>query len=60
MGISQLDLQNLRHLIGQHETVEKKLRFYASQMQDSKLKNMFENSANEAVQTKQNLISYLQ
>ena len=39
-NLNQLELQNLRHLIGAHCTIEKKLDFYSKQCTDTTLKNM--------------------
>lgn len=54
-----MELQNLRHLIGAHEIAEKKLNFYASQAQDQQVKQMFQQSAQSAAQTRQKLITFL-
>ncbi|MDD4801512.1 MAG: hypothetical protein PHF24_01025 [Syntrophomonas sp.] len=59
MSISQLELQNLRHLIGSHATAEKKLNFYASQCQDAQVRQMFEQSAQSASDTRNKLLSFL-
>jgi hypothetical protein len=59
MNLTQLELQNLRHLIGAHATSEKKLRFYASQCQDAQVKQMFEQSAQSAADTHKKLMSFL-
>lgn len=59
VNLSQLELQNLRHLIGSHATAEKKLQFYASQCQDSQIKQMFEQSAQSACDTRKKLMSFL-
>lgn len=57
--LNQLELQNLRHLIGSHQTAEKKLQFYAQQCQDPQVKQMFEQSAQSACDTKNKLMSFL-
>ncbi|MBU5592885.1 hypothetical protein KQI89_14115 [Clostridium sp. MSJ-4] len=59
MQLSQLELQNLRHLIGSHETAHQKLSAYAQQATDPQIKQMFEQSAKEAQNTKQKLINFL-
>ena len=59
MNINQMELQNLRHLIGAHEIGEKKLNFYASQSQDAQVQQMFQQSAQSASQTRQKLLSFL-
>ena len=57
--LTQTELQNLRHLIGSHETVYKKLNTYASQVVDPQIKQMFTKSAQDALNTKQKLMSFL-
>jgi truncated hemoglobin YjbI len=59
MNINQMELQTLRHLIGSHEIGEKKLNFYASQAQDPQIRQMFQQSAQSASQTRQKLLSFL-
>lgn len=59
MTLNQLELQNLRHLIGSHATAEKKLRFYAQQSQDAQVRQMFEQAAQSAVDTRNKLMSFL-
>jgi len=54
-----MELQALRHLIGSHETAEKKLNFYAEQAQDPQVRQMFQQSAQSASQTRQKLLSFL-
>jgi len=57
--LNQLELQNLRHLIGFHETASQKLQAYSQQASDPQVKQMFERSAQEARNTKQKLMSFL-
>lgn len=57
--ISELDLQNLRHLIGGHETSHNKFSSYAEEADDSQVKQFFQKSAQSAEQTKQQLIQFL-
>ena len=40
-NLSQVELQNLRHLIGAHETSYQKLNTYASQAVDPQIKQIF-------------------
>lgn len=54
-----MELQNLRHLIGAHETSYKKLSTYAQQCTDPQIKQLFQKSAQEAQNTKQRLMSFL-
>ncbi len=57
--INQQELENLRHLIGAHDTGAQKLEAYAQQCTDSEIKQMFQQSANSARQTKQKLMQFL-
>lgn len=57
--LNQLELQNLRHLIGSHETSYKKLQAYAAQSTDPQIKQMFEKSAQDAKNTKDQLLTLL-
>ena len=58
-NLSQMELQNLRHLIGAHETNYQKLNTYASQAVDPQIKQIFTKSAQDALNTKQKLMSFL-
>ncbi|MCI6018845.1 MAG: hypothetical protein MRZ59_08380 [Clostridiales bacterium] len=57
--LSILDLQNLRHLIGGYDTTHCKMKAYAEQASDPKVKQFFEKSADAALQTKQQLMQFL-
>lgn len=57
--LNQQELQNLRHLIGSHETVYQKLQTYAQQVTDPQIKQMFQKSAQDAKNTKQRLMTFL-
>lgn len=57
--LNQQELQNLRHLIGAHNTSYQKLQTYAQQCTDPQVKAYFEKSAQDALKTKQQLMSYL-
>ncbi|NLM52824.1 MAG: hypothetical protein GX197_08425 [Firmicutes bacterium] len=57
--LNQQELENLRHLIGAHETGAQKLEAYAQQCSDPEIKQMFQQSANRARQTKQKLLQFL-
>jgi len=57
--LNQQELQNLRHLIGSHEMVQKKLKAYSQQVNDPQLKQMLERSAQDAKNTKERLMSFL-
>lgn len=51
-NLTQVELQNLRHLIGAHETSYQKLNTYASQAVDPQIKQIFTKSAQDALNTK--------
>lgn len=59
MQLNQQELQNLRHLIGSHETAYQKLQTYAQQCNDPEVRKVFEKSAQDARNTKQRLMSLL-
>jgi len=58
-NLNQLELQHLRHLIGAHETAYQKLNTFSSQAVDPQIKQMFAKSAQDALNTKQKLLSFL-
>ncbi len=60
MPINKQELQNLRHLIGTHETAVHKLEQYSQQCTDPQIKQMFSQSATSANGTIQKLMSFLQ
>ena len=54
--ISELDLQNLRHLIGGFDTTRCKMQEYAKEAEDPKEKQFFETGARSAKATKLQLM----
>ena len=58
--ISELDLQNLRHLIGGFDTTHCKMDAYAQQATDMEVKQFFQKSAQSTMQSKQQLMQFLQ
>ena len=58
-NLNQAELQNLRHLIGAHDTSYQKLNSYASQAVDPQIRQMFAKSAQDALNSKQKLIGFL-
>ncbi len=58
--LNQIELQNLRHIIGAHETAYQKMQSYAQQATDPQVKAYFQKSAQDAQSTKQQLMSFLQ
>lgn len=59
-NLSELDLQNLRHLIGGYDTSHCKLKEYASESTDPKVKQFFEKGAQSATDNKNQLMKFLQ
>ena len=57
--LTQAELQHLRHLIGAHETAYQKLNTYSSQAVDPQIKHMFTKAAQDSLNTKQKLMSFL-
>ena len=58
-NLSQVELQNIKHLIESNETLYQKLNTYASQAVDPQIKQMFTKSAQDALNAKQKLLSFL-
>ena len=59
-NLNALELQNLRHLIGAHCTIEKKLNFYASQCTYPQIVDMLKKDALAAKNSKETLMGFLQ
>lgn len=57
--LSELDVQNLRHLIGGSETCHAKFSAYAAQASDQQVKQYFEQAAQSAKENKQQLMGFL-
>ena len=57
--LSELDVQNLRHLIGGHETCQAKMESYAQQATDQKVKQYFQQAAQSAKENKTQLMGFL-
>ncbi len=57
--LNQMELQNLRHMIGAHETAYQKMQTYAQQSTDPQVRAYFEKSAQSAKTTKENLMTFL-
>ena len=58
-NISELDLQNLRHLIGGFDTTHCKMQAYDQESTDPQIKQFFENGAKYAMDNKQQLMKFL-
>ena len=57
--ITQIELQNLKYLIETNNTKYKKLTYYSNQCVDPQIKQIFTKVAQEALNTKQKLLSFL-
>lgn len=57
--LTEVELQHLRHLIISHETNYKKLSTYSSQAVDPQIKQIFNKAAQDSLNTKQKLMSFL-
>ena len=57
--LNQIELQHLRHLIGAHETAYQKLNTYSSQAVDPQIKQLFTKAAQDSLNTKQKLMTFL-
>ena len=58
-NLSQIELQNLRHIIGSKEITFKKLNDYATKAVDPQIKQIFTKSAQDTLNIKQKLMSFL-
>ncbi|NLJ78142.1 MAG: hypothetical protein GX329_02155 [Tissierellia bacterium] len=58
-SINQLELQNLREIIGSHQTMVTKFDFYSNQCQDPQLKQLFKQSSQDAQTTVTSFINSL-
>lgn len=59
-NISEIELQNLRHLIGSCDTCHCKMQEYAKDATDPQVKQFFEKGAKSAMENKQTLMKFLQ
>ena len=57
--LNQLELQHLRHLIGAHDNSYQKLNTYSSQAVDPQIKQIFTKAAQDRLNTKQKLMTFL-
>lgn len=57
--LNQVELQNLRHLIGGADTSYQKLNTYAEQAVDPQIKQAFTKAAQDSLNTKQKLMTFL-
>lgn len=59
MALNQVELQNLRHIIGAHEMISQKLQAYSQQATDQQVRSCFQKASQEAQSTMQELITFL-
>lgn len=59
MNLSELDLQNLRHLITGYETSCEKMTCYSKEATDESVKKFFEDGVMSATQNKEKLMKFL-
>ncbi|WP_026894551.1 hypothetical protein [Clostridiisalibacter paucivorans] len=57
--LNELEAQNLREIIGSHQNMVAKFNDYAQRCQDGQIKQMFQQAAQEAQTTAQNLTDSL-
>ena len=57
--LSELDVQNLRHLIGGFDTTHCKMNDYANNATDQQVKQFFQKAAQSAKENKQQLMQFL-
>lgn len=57
--LTQMELQNLKHLIEYHNMEYQKLNTYASNSVDPQIKQMFTKAAQDNLNFKQKLLSFL-
>lgn len=57
--LTELELQNLRHLIMGYETSYDKMTNYANEVTDQNLKQYFNKAAQDALNNKQTLMKFL-
>jgi hypothetical protein len=58
-NLTKLELQNLKHLINAHDTSYQKLKAYANNSVDPQIKQMFTGAAQDSLNTKQKLLTFL-
>lgn len=58
-NLTQQELLNLRHIISNNEISYQKLNTYASQAVDPQIRQMFTKSAQDCLNIKQKLMSFL-
>ena len=59
-NLSELELQNLKHLMSGYDTAHCKMNEYASVTEDKQIKQFFEKGAKSAMDNKNTLMGFLQ
>ncbi|MGE5527862.1 MAG: hypothetical protein ACM3X6_01795 [Patescibacteria group bacterium] len=59
-NLNQMELQELRHLIGAGETAAKQFGLFAQNCNDPQLRSFLEDEAVKAAQNSRNLMGFLQ
>ena len=59
-NLNQVELQNLRHFIGNASICNAKLTDYANNAVDPQIKQLFTKAAQDSLNTKQTLMTFLQ
>lgn len=59
MQLNELEVQNIRHFVGGHQTIAAKYTQYANSCNDPQLKQMLLKGAQEAQNSAQKLLSFL-
>ena len=59
-NLSELDLQNRRHLLGGYDVTHCKMKEYAACSEDTQVKQFFEKGARSAMDNKNQLMKFLQ
>lgn len=57
--INQMELQNLREIIGSHQNMASKYTFYSNQCSDPQIKQLFQQSGQDAETTVTSFINSL-
>lgn len=58
-NLTQQELQSIRHIVSEHQTMSCKMDFYSNQCQDQQLKQLFKQSSQDAQTTATNLLNSL-
>lgn len=58
-NLTKIELQNIKKIIQAHETLYQKLNTYALQAVDPQIKQIFTKSAQDSINVKQKLMTFL-